>query len=64
MGYQKETDNSSLQVVRPGRAFGAADVETYHFPAELHPPHGLIDVREPDQNVAVVHPKLLELIDR
>ena len=40
------------------------DVQTYQFPADLHLPHGLIDVQEPDQNVAVVYPKLLELIDQ
>ena len=34
------------------------------FPADLYLPHGLIDVQEPEPNVAVVCPKLLELIDR
>jgi carboxylesterase len=51
------------RVVDLWRADGA-EVQTYQFPADLHLPHGLIDVEEPAQNVAVVYPKLLELIDR
>ncbi len=50
-------------VVDLWRAYGV-DVQTYQFPANLHLPHGLIDIQEPAQNVAVVYPKLLELIDR
>ena len=46
------------------RAYGAAGVQTYQFPADLHLSHGLIDVQEPEPNVAVVCSKLLELIDR
>lgn len=56
-------DNGVIgKVVDLWRAYGV-NVQTYRFPAELHLPHGLIDVQEPDQNVAVVYPKLLELID-
>jgi esterase/lipase len=51
------------KVVDLWRAYGV-NVQTYQFPADLHLPHGLIDVQEPDQNVATVYPKLLELIDR
>jgi len=39
-------------------------VQTYQFPADLHLGHDLIDVQDPDQNVAVVYPELIELIDR
>ena len=52
------------KVVDMWRAHGATDVQTYQFPAALHLPHGLIDTQEPDQNVAVVYPKLLELVDQ
>ncbi len=51
------------KVVDLWRAYGV-NVQTYQFPADLHLPHGLIDVQEPDQKVALVYPKLLELIDR
>ena len=58
-------DNTVIgKVVEVWRAYRSADVQTYQFPADLHLPHGMIDVQEPDQNVAVVYPKLLELIDR
>lgn len=52
------------KVVDVWRAYPGTDVQTYQFPEELHLPHGLIDVQEPDQNVAAVYPKLLELIYR
>ncbi len=52
------------KVVDLWRSYGTTDVQTYQFPADLHLPHGLIDAQEPSQNVAVVYPKLLELIDR
>lgn len=52
------------KVVDLWQSYGTTDVQTYQFPADLHLPHGLIDVQEPAQNVAVVYPKLLELIDR
>jgi len=51
------------KVVDLWRSYGV-NLQTYQFPAGLHLPHGLIDVQEPSQNVAVVYPKLLELIDR
>ena len=57
-------DNGAIgKVVDLWRLHGAA-VETYQFPADLHLPHGLIDPQEPGQNIAVVYPRLLELIDR
>jgi carboxylesterase len=56
------------KVVALWRAHGAADVQTYQFPADLHLGHELTDVQDPHVNVAVVsamvYPKLLELIDR
>jgi hypothetical protein len=39
-------------------------VQTYQFPAELGLGHDIIDVKDPHMNVAIVYPKLLELIDR
>jgi hypothetical protein len=52
------------KVVDLWRSYGTTDVQTYQFPANLHLPHGLIDALEPGQNVEVVYPKLLELIDQ
>jgi len=57
------------KVVDLWRAHGAADVQTYQFPADLQLGHDLTDLEQPDQNAAavvsaVVYPKLLELIDR
>jgi hypothetical protein len=46
------------------RARRAKDVQTYKFPAELGLGHDIIDVKDPHMNVAVVYPKLLELIDQ
>jgi carboxylesterase len=55
---------SIKKVVDLWQSYGSTDLQTYQFPADLHLPHGLIDMQEPSQNVAVVYPKLLELIDR
>jgi len=52
------------KVIEVWRSYGTTNADTYQFAAELHLPHGLIDIQEPAQNVAVVYPKLLELIDR
>ncbi len=52
------------KVVDLWRAHGAKDVQTYQFPADLHLGHDIIDVKDPNMNVAVVYPRLLELIDR
>jgi len=46
------------------RAHRGEDVQTYQFPAELGLGHDIIDVTDPQMNVAVVYPKLFELIDR
>jgi hypothetical protein len=40
------------------------DVQTYQFPADVGLGHDIIDVKDPNMKVAVVYPKLLELIDR
>ena len=53
------TDNVDLW-----RTHGAKDVQTYQFPADLHLGHDIIDVKDPNMNVAAVYPKLLELIDQ
>lgn len=42
----------------------AKDVQSYQFPADLGLGHDIIDMKDPHMNVAVVYPKLLELIDR
>ena len=60
-GVNPESINN---VVDLWQSYGSTDLSTYQFPADLHLPHGLIDPQEPSQNVAVVYPKLFELIDR
>jgi len=52
------------KVVDLWRTRWAKDVQTYQFPADLHLGHDIIDVKDPNMNVAAVYPKLLELIDR
>lgn len=52
------------RVVDLWRTRWAKDVQTYQFPADLGLGHDIIDVKDPNMNVAVVSPKLLELIDR
>jgi pimeloyl-ACP methyl ester carboxylesterase len=42
----------------------AKEVQTYQFPANLGLGHDIIGVDDPNMNVAVVYPKLLELIDQ
>jgi carboxylesterase len=52
------------KVVALWRAHGAKDVQTYQFPADLRLGHDIISVNAPNMDIAVVYPKLLELIDR
>ncbi len=52
------------QVVNLWRTRWAKEVQTYHFSADLGLGHDIIDVQDPNMNVAAVYPKLLELIDR
>jgi alpha-beta hydrolase superfamily lysophospholipase len=42
----------------------AKEVQTYQFSADLGLGHDIIGVDDPNMNVAVVYPKLLELIDQ
>jgi len=52
------------QIVDLWRNRWAKQVRTYRFPANLGLGHDIIDVKDPNMNVAVVYPKLLELIDQ
>ncbi len=52
------------KVVDLWRTSWAKDVRTYQFPADLGLGHDIIDVKDPNMNIAAVYPKLLELIDR
>jgi carboxylesterase len=57
-------DNSVTdEVVNLWRTRWAKEVQTYQFPANLGLGHDIIGVDDPNMNVAVVYPKLLELID-
>ena len=58
-------DNIAVdKVVDLWRTHRANNVQTYQFPAELGLGHDIIDVTDPHMNIALVYPKLLELIDR
>jgi hypothetical protein len=52
------------EVVNLWRARWATEVHTYQFPASLGLGHDIIGVDDPNMNVAVVYPKLFELIDQ
>ena len=52
------------EVVNLWRTRWAKKVRTYQFPANLELGHDIIGVDDPNMNVAVVYPKLLELIDQ
>jgi carboxylesterase len=52
------------EVVNLWRTRWAKEVQTYQFPANLGLGHDIIGVDDPNMNVAVVYPKLLELIDK
>jgi hypothetical protein len=52
------------EVVNLWRTRWAKEVQTYRFPADLGLGHDIIGVDDPNMNVAVVYPKLLELIDQ
>ena len=52
------------RVVDLWRRRWAKDVQTYQFPADLGLGHDIIDVKDPNMNVAAVYPMLLKLIDR
>jgi alpha-beta hydrolase superfamily lysophospholipase len=57
-------DNSVTdEVVNRWRTRWAKEVKTYQFPADLGLGHDIISVDEPNMKVAVVYPKLFELID-
>lgn len=52
------------RVVNLWRTRWNKDVQNYQFPADLGLGHDIIDVKDPNMNVAAVYPKLLELIDQ
>ena len=52
------------EVVNLWRTRWAKEVQTYRFPVDLGLGHDIIGVDDPNMNVAVVYPKLLELIDQ
>ncbi len=51
----------TMNVVEQWQAHGA-QVTTYEFPADLRLDHDLIDPLQPAQNIAVVYPRLIQLI--
>jgi carboxylesterase len=56
-------DNAAIaRMVARWRAWGAGPVRTYEFPKELHLLHDLVDPGHAGQRVAVVYPRLLEMV--
>jgi pimeloyl-ACP methyl ester carboxylesterase len=53
----------TADLVNTWRAHGAASVVTYEFPKDLGIDHDMIDPHRDDQEVALVYPKLIELIN-
>jgi carboxylesterase len=63
-GNDQQIDNdATAAVVATWRDHGAS-VATFEFPAGLRLDHDLIDAQNPNQNVAAVYPRLIELIDQ
>ncbi|HEY5814111.1 MAG TPA: alpha/beta hydrolase [Terrimicrobiaceae bacterium] len=50
------------QLVNHWKVLGGSSIITYEFPAEQEVPHDCIDPNQPNQKVAVVYPKLLQLL--
>lgn len=60
----KSVDNAATaEVTAAWRRHALDRVRAFEFPADQKLPHDLIDPGEPDQNIALVFPKLIELID-
>ncbi|MEP7359889.1 MAG: alpha/beta hydrolase [Anaerolineales bacterium] len=55
-------DGTTAALVAAWRAHGAANITTYTFPALQKLPHDLVDPGEPNSNIALTYPKLIELI--
>jgi carboxylesterase len=58
------TTAASEELLALWRAHGAAKVESYEYPAQLKLAHDMIDPGQHDQQVEVVYPKLVELINQ
>jgi pimeloyl-ACP methyl ester carboxylesterase len=52
------------QLVANWRALRPAGIDTFEFPAEKEIPHDFIDPSQPNQQVDIVYPKLIELLER
>lgn len=60
----KSVDNDvTTQVIKTWRAHGA-NLSTYEFPDALRLPHDMIDPNEPNGNIELAYPKLIELIEQ
>lgn len=52
------------QLVANWRRLGQGQVETFEFPAADKVPHDFIDPNQPDQQTALVYPKIIELLEQ
>jgi hypothetical protein len=53
-----------LELVGNWRKFRPGVIETHVFPAEEKVPHDLIDPAQPNQQIALVYPILLKLLEK
>jgi pimeloyl-ACP methyl ester carboxylesterase len=59
---EPSVNNELAQQIEASWHHDGANVSSYEFPASLKLPHDLIDPSQPDQNVDVVYPQLIDLI--
>jgi pimeloyl-ACP methyl ester carboxylesterase len=54
----------TAQLVANWRALRPAGIDTFEFPAEKEIPHDFIDPNQPNQQIDIVYPRLIELLER
>jgi pimeloyl-ACP methyl ester carboxylesterase len=52
------------QLVEHWQSFRRSGVETFEFPVSEEVPHDFIDPNQPNQRIAVVYPRIIELLEK
>jgi hypothetical protein len=52
------------QPVKHWRRHRQSAVETFQFPASEQVPHDFIDPNQPNQRIALVYPRIIELLEK
>jgi pimeloyl-ACP methyl ester carboxylesterase len=52
------------QLITNWRAVRPAGIQTFEFPADQQIPHDFIDPNQPNQQIDIVYPKLIELLEK